>query len=207
MKLLLIRHGETLINVKGLTHYINDVVSLNPKGREEARLLIPVCKKNSVKIIYSSPEARAVDTTIIISNALQIPYKTLAEFKERNWGQWGGQPWEKIEDTLKRMSVEKRYTFIPPNGESWEQMESRINKGLEYIITQPFDTIAIVTHGGVLRALMPVIRKTSKQTSFMYSFKNASVTIFETTTDDKQEKMFKEIVMNDTSHLENLRVA
>lgn len=199
MRLLLIRHGETLINVKGLTHYTNDVVSLNPKGREQAKLLIPVCKKNNIEIIYTSPEARSIDTTNAITSALQIPGKILDDFHERQWGKWEGQPWDKIEKVLNTMPLRERYIFVPPGGESWEQMELRIRHGLDYILEQEHKSAAIVTHGGVLRALIPLLRQTSISGSLGYQFKNASVTIFET--EVGEEKIFREILTNDTSHL------
>lgn len=202
MRLVLMRHGETLINTTGLTHYTNDVVSLNPLGRQQAKQLIPVCKQYSVQILYTSPEPRAKDTATIIANGLTIPIEIIEAFRERKWGKWEGKPWAKIEAALATMQINQRYQFVPPDGESWEQVELRIQKGMDHILQQNYETVGIVTHGGILRTIVPIMRKTDRQSSFGYEFKNGSVTIFETKEGTQnEEKDFREILINDTTHL------
>ena len=59
--------------------------------------------------------------------------------------------------------------------------------------------IAIITHGGSIRALMPYLLKTPKETSFQYDPKNASITIF-----DYNQNTFNAIVIDDITHLDSL---
>lgn len=196
MRLIFIRHGETAINVRGLTHITNDFEDLTEVGMMQAKKAGKFCKEKNVNKIYCSPEQRAQTTAKIISNILEISYKVIGELRERNWGDWEGKPWNEIKQILDTKSLEERYTFIPPNGESWKQMEKRLKQALSAIISNNDETIAIVTHGGTLRGLIPILNNSPKEISFKYDFANGSVTTF-----DYIEGQFKEILVNDISHL------
>ncbi len=93
------------------------------------------------------------------------------------------------------MDLKERYTFVPPNGESWELMNHRLKVALE-TIGSTNKNVAVVTHGGAMRALMPLLMDMPKEHSFQFDFDNASITIFEKT-DDR----YKELVSNSTAHL------
>lgn len=187
MKLLFIRHGETEVNVKGLTHKTGDTARLSSLGREQALSLVEVCKKNNVEKLYSSPEKRAIETAEIISRGINKPLEEIKNLHERNWGTWEGKPWEEIQGVLKTKTLEERYIYSPPEGESWKQMDERLEEVLKHLTKQPYESIAVVTHGGVLRALMPILKNEPKESSFRYDFKNGEAIIF-----DYQNSSFKE---------------
>ena len=69
----------------------------------------------------------------------------------------------------------------------------------ENIIQLGYQNVAIFTHGGALRGLMPILENAPKESSFQYNFNNASVTIF-----DYDDGKYTEIAVNDTSHLANI---
>lgn len=94
------------------------------------------------------------------------------------------------------MAIEDRYKFVPPNGESWEQMEDRLKTAVR-LIRSGEGTAAIVSHGGALRGLMPILKEEPLETSLGYDFKNASVTIF-----DDDGARLNVTLENDTSHLD-----
>jgi broad specificity phosphatase PhoE len=58
-------------------------------------------------------------------------------------------------------------------------MEDRLRTALDKICAVTASPVAVVTHGGALRALMPIIKNQPKETSFNYDFENASLTKFE----------------------------
>jgi len=177
MKILLLRHGETDTNLRGLTHKRGAQEGLNKTGQEQARHLADVCKSHGVQALYSSPELRATETARIISKEIGLEPLILEDLAERHWGAWEGHPWSDIVARLRPMSIQERYTFVPPNGESWEQMERRLKKMIA-IIQSKSTTAAVITHGGALRALMPALKGEPLDTSLQYDFRNASVTIF-----------------------------
>ncbi len=129
-----------------------------------------------------------------------IDHRIINELHERSWGSWLGRRWVEVKEMLEEMSVEERFSFIPPQGESWQQMEARLSNCLSNIIEEAqikkVECVAVVTHGGALRGLIPILKNALKDSSFKYEFENASVTIF-----DYVDGEFREIIINDVSHI------
>lgn len=177
-KLLLIRHGETAVNRQGKVHKTNDEAPLTPTGILQAEKAAEVCRKESIERVYSSPEIRAQQTACIIADALELPLLIREEFSERNWGEWQIFPWAEIRQRLEKMTLSERYTFIPPQGESWEQMENRLSVGLEKLKHEAYENLALVMHGGAMRAFIPLLLSEHKEKSFEFDPQNGEVMIF-----------------------------
>jgi broad specificity phosphatase PhoE len=195
-KLILIRHGQTAVNVEGRVHSQGDRAVLDEVGRWQVQRLAQRCQEYGLQSLLSSPEHRAVETAHAIAQELGLPLEVIEGIQERNWGDWAGEPWSVIKARLDRMSLEERFTFVPPRGESWQQMEQRLLLWCQRWrqITQ---TTAVVGHGGVLRALIPLLLQEPRESSFQYDLANASVSVFEVGTGG-----FKTLLVNDTEHLE-----
>ncbi|HLW02704.1 MAG TPA: histidine phosphatase family protein [Ktedonobacterales bacterium] len=196
MRILFLRHGQTATNLKAAVHKKDDQELLDDVGCWQADQLAGVCLREKVEAIYCSPEKRALQTTEIIGGVLHLQPIVIEDLRERDWGDWSGKQWVEIQSYLQPMAPDERYTFIPPNGESWQQMENRLKRTLQTVTTSKNDCIAVVTHGGALRALMPILKSQPKETSFQYEFKNASVTIFELSSG-----VWHDVSENDTTHL------
>lgn len=196
-QLILIRHGETDKNVKKILHGVNDTQSINGKGREQIRKTANRLKELSPFKIYSSTEKRAVESAQILASKLNIPMEETAGIRERNCGIFTGKSWDEAKKVLDLMALEERYNYVPTNGESWRTFETRLKNAIRKIIKENKDkTIIVVTHGGAIKALMPILLKSSKEESFNYVPGNASLTIF-----DFDDKGFNHVITNDTSHL------
>lgn len=196
MKVLFLRHGQTATNVKAALHRRDDIVDLDEVGVRQAKALAKLCTNEGVQQIFSSPELRARHTAEIIGDSLGLSVAVLPELSERDWGEWAGQTWDDIEAKLQTMDLAERYTFVPPKGESWQQMEERLRLALQKVSDSAVKVVAVVTHGGALRALMPILKNEPKETSFNYDFKNASTTSFE-----HQGDTWQVIAENDVGHL------
>lgn len=178
-KIFLIRHGETDVNKSGLTHKTNDDTGLTETGKEQIGLVAETLKQNLVSKIVSSDENRAVLSSEIVANELGLKLQVSANLKERNWGDLEGKPWSEIKLILDNLSLEERYNYLPPNGESWKQFEERIYGEIDSLVNKyPEENIAVFTHGGVIRALITRLLNEPKQESFKYDPPNASITIF-----------------------------
>jgi len=200
MKLLLVRHAETDINLQEITHKSNDKAQLTQNGRNQAEALIGIFRNYSIERIYSSPEARAIETAEIVASGINKPIKVIVGLAERNWGQWGGKKWQEIENELKKMTTEERYVFIPPSGESWKEMDNRLDEMIERIKSGSEENVAIITHEGTLRALVTLLNKAPKESSLNLHFDNGSISSFK-----YSNGIFKQLPINNTSHLENLK--
>ena len=196
MKLLFIRHGETDVNASGVLHKAHDPEGLNEKGRKQASALAEVCMREGVEVVYTSPEKRAVETAEIIGGILGLQPLTIEDFRERNFGDWSGRSWPEMKEELYKMSTEERYTFRPPGGESWKDVEERLRKAVTRVVGGESGVVAVVSHAGVTRALMPILKNEPKDTSYKYIFGNGSITSFE-----YKDGKYTELAVNDTSHL------
>lgn len=197
MEILLCRHGETDTNVIGKTHLPDDEVGLNDVGRSQASKLAALAADHDVRAIFASPEKRAIETARIAGQPLGLEPTVIADLRERNWGDWNGEPWSEIEAKLKDKALNDRYTFVPPHGESWEQMEQRLKQAVDGIAKAAIGNVMIVTHGGALRAIVPVLKREGLARSLGYNFDNASVTSFSYSPSD----VYGLLSENDTTHL------
>lgn len=196
-RLILVRHGETDKNASNSLHLINDPVLLNKTGASQIKKTIDRLREFSPTKIYTSKEKRAIDSAEILSKGLSVPYKVIDGLQERNVGIFAGKQWGVVKKILNKMSIKDRYNYTPPEGESWKDLNKRLVKVIKRIMEENMDkTVVVVTHGGVIRALMPYLLNKPKEESFRHNPDNASLTIF-----DFDEKGFYKVAANDTDHL------
>ena len=196
-RIILVRHGETATNVKNVLHKYGDPNNLTEKGKRQIQETGNKLKELSCSVLYASNEIRALQSAEIISkicNTLVIP---LTGMGERNWGDYSGKPWSEIKTILDPLSLDQRYEFVPPQGESWKDFEHRLISNIKQVNTDNSNVvIGIVTHGGSIRTLMPYLLSAPKEESFKYDPKNASISIF-----DFNDNTIIPILIDDTSHL------
>ncbi len=196
-RLILIRHGETQKNVSGEMHQSDDSEILNEKGKIQMKATALTLKKFNPVIVYSSTEKRAQESAQILSQELGLTFETVIGMQERNWGDLAGKTWPEIKAVLDPMTLEERYNYVPPNGESWREFEARVIKSIKTVFEENENKeVAIVSHGGAIRVLMPYLLNLPKEESFKYDPANASITVF-----DYRENKFVKRLINDTSHL------
>ncbi len=196
MRLIFIRHGETQVNVEGKMHIKGSSSELTKKGINQILSTIAFLSKNNVEKVYSSPTKRTYQSAKLISEKLKVPFEILDDLKERDWGDWETKTWDEISVVLDKMSLNERYNFVPPQGESWKHMEERLKLSLKKVTDSSANCVCIVTHMGALRGLIPILKNQDKSISLKHEFENGSITIF-----DFEDSKYKEIIINDTSHL------
>lgn len=198
-RLILVRHGETSTNIQGKIHKFSDSEKLTENGINQIKKVSKVIKTNNPIAVYCSKENRAVESASIISKALSIPVFEAEGLEERNWGDYAGLSFEEIKKLagMDDMNFQKRYSFHPPNGESWQETEERLIKTVNEILSKNEGmTVVLVTHGGSIRILMPTLLGVNKEESYKYDPDNASISIF-----DYEDGKFIKLIYNDTSHL------
>jgi len=194
-KIILIRHGETSKNVKMALHAFGDPEGLNDKGKKQITAATKRIKKYEPTKIYFSKERRAMESAKIISTILKIPAVETQGFEERNWGIYTGRSWEDVIKILDPMTPEERFNFTPKGGESWKTFETRLIEALKKV-SDKNEIVAVVTHGGAIRALIPYLLGVPRSESFRYDPDNASITIF-----DFDGEGYHKVLLNDTSHI------
>jgi broad specificity phosphatase PhoE len=199
MRVLLIRHGQTSKNTVGAVHSQNDSEPLNETGLAQAHKVAEICKRKGVTLVLHSPESRSTDTAKIIAAQTGAELHAVPELRERNWGDWSSLPWLDIKARLDQMSFEERFTFVPPQGESWQQMVERLQVALDALTHLSAEVVAVVAHAGCLRALLPIIDHEPHESSYQYDLQNASITEYEFDRNSNAQRLS----LDDTSHLES----
>lgn len=160
-KLVLVRHGKSEWNEKGLWTGWRDI-GLAPKGFEEARATGEQLKDLTFDFAYTSDLIRAQQTLDEILKVLDQhpPITKDKALNERNYGdyteknKWDIQK-EVGEEEFQR--IRRSWDYPPPNGESLKMVFERVLPYFETEILPKLKTganIIIAAHGNSLRALV-----------------------------------------------------
>ncbi|MDJ0783019.1 MAG: histidine phosphatase family protein [Desulfosarcinaceae bacterium] len=107
--------------------------------------------------VVTSPLKRARETGALVNTCLGAPLMVDARLMEQSWGAWEGRALAWIEARLIRMTpgpLTEGWTFRPPDGESRRRVWRRSQAALVELSRRcPGETLLVVVHGGVLKAL------------------------------------------------------
>jgi probable phosphoglycerate mutase len=154
---LLIRHGETDFVKKGKMAGRTPGVHLNDKGIREAEDLASNLKEAPIKLIYSSPMERTLETARPLAKALGLKIIKSEGLIEIDIGDWKGMEIKKARKLPEWKTVQtapSRFKF--PGGESFADAQARQVKTLEGIISRQTDEawIACFSHADPIRLVM-----------------------------------------------------
>jgi probable phosphoglycerate mutase len=171
-RLILIRHGETDWNREGRLQGAQDI-PLNALGRRqavEAALRLKELAPDFAVLPYlASPMQRARETMEILRGELGLDpsaYTVDQRLRELTFGTWEGFTWRdirKAEREQAQLRERNKWSFVPPDGESYAMLAERIRPVLAELITET----VIVSHGGVARAVLALIGAVSPQKASM----------------------------------------
>lgn len=147
MSLVLVRHGETALNVARVLQPPDTPLSDN--GRRQAGLVARRIAAMRPKAIVSSPLPRAWQTAEAIAQTTGLAVQAMDQLQERHFGDLRGQPYDRLGfDPLSMADA-------PPGGESLADFQARAAKALAMLAEQQLQLdgpLVVVTHGLVLRA-------------------------------------------------------
>ena len=155
-ELIMIRHGETEWN-KNRRYQGQEDVSLNEKGREQARLAAEALAGEDLDMICASDLSRAYDTASELTADRELEVREFPDLRELDFGNWGGQSYEDIvENDEKRFKdwLENPGETSPPEGEAMDEFRERVCGAFDRIIEHEAEKIAVVAHGGTLRIFL-----------------------------------------------------
>src|SRR3989344_1645460 len=163
-KLILIRHGESEWNAKGLWTGLTDI-SLSEKGRKEAALAGKSLKDIKIDLAFISVLKRAKETLDEIKKTLNINSLPTIENKalnEKDYGDFTGKnKWEikkEFGDEMFRQ-IRRGWAYQIPNGESLRDVYNRTVPYYQKEILPKLmegKNVLIVAHGNSLRALIKI---------------------------------------------------
>ena len=155
-RLVLIRHAEPAA-ADGVCYGGLDL-ALSGRGHEQAAEVAEALSAMDIAAVYSSPARRATDTALPIADAHGLVPITDSRLTEIDFGEFEGRRFDDIEaeypqiyETWMRTPTEVRF----PGGESWQDLLSRSTAAASEIVAAHRDeTVVVVSHGGVNRAIL-----------------------------------------------------
>jgi alpha-ribazole phosphatase len=154
-RLLLIRHAEPDEDARGRCYGRLDV-GLSPRGLASAERLAEHLRKVAIDVVYVSPRQRAVQTAAALGGTVTID----ARLRELDFGRLEGRTYDEIEreqPELFRCWMETPTQVRFPDGESYADLRERVASAVEDVVAAERDrTVALVSHGGVIRAALAV---------------------------------------------------
>jgi len=160
MQLFLIRHPRPLIEA-GICYGQFDVDCEDPQPvAEQLKRLLPTGTP-----VISSPLQRARKLALALDSQAQIDER----LSEINFGDWEGQPWSNINRADLDAWAADVLDFTPPGGESVTNLQRR---AINFVSTLETPRVALVTHAGILRALIGHYRQlpVSQWTQLKFEF-------------------------------------
>ncbi|MDO4466140.1 MAG: histidine phosphatase family protein [Bacillota bacterium] len=176
MRFYLIRHGETLFNVKGQIQGWCDS-PLTKKGIEQVQDARKKVENVDFVAGYSSTAERAKDTLHIVFEGRDIPQKHLKGLREIYTGELEGEP----ESMYAKLGINYFDGFKAQGGESFDEALDRFISTLQELEKKhPEGNVCICGHGGVMMATVFTIDPSYKAIfEEKGGLKNGSVTIIE----------------------------
>lgn len=159
--LVLVRHGESLWNAKGVWTGWTDI-GLSEKGRNEARAAGEAIKDIDFQVAFVSVLKRAKQTLEEIEKVLGVKIPTIENtaVNERNYGDYTGKNKWQVKEQLgdeEFLKLRRSWDYPIPNGESLKQVYERVVPYYKESILpelQKGKNILVSAHGNSLRALV-----------------------------------------------------
>lgn len=149
-----VRHGESTWNASGLVQGQAEGSVLTAMGRRQAARVAEQLRAIGVRTISTSDLERAHETAAIIGHVLRLPLRYERALRERNFGTAQGHPLSALSSAVSGIEGEMVVDadVRPPEGESLREMYRRVASFMDEAETGLSEgSIAVVTHGGVIR--------------------------------------------------------
>ncbi len=214
IKLVLVRHGLSSFNAKGLIQGRTDDSFLTDEGYEQAFKAGKALSKINFDKIYSSPLVRAAETAKTIKKSFNNEQEIIFDnnLLEVDLSEWSGLKIEEIknkfpeiypiwkndpENLILKRSENKTYK---PIQELYEQANNFIKDILRIYLGKDDVKILVVGHNAILRCLILLLLGKPKQGFRKIRLENTSLSILNILSKDNSFKTQVEC-LNQTAHL------
>ena len=197
MKLILVRHGETLANRENRVQGTTDV-KLSDYGRMQAEKLAESLKSEPIERIVSSPLKRAYETARAISKFHGVMIEADRDLQEMNHGDFENLTIQELRE--KHTSILRQWesdpaSIVMPNGESLHDLQRRAWDAIEGITKSARNAI-VVTHNMTIRTILCKIQDLD-----MLHIRKMHIDLASKTFVEFRFGKGAIVVLNDTSHL------
>lgn len=167
--LLIVRHGESEWNAKGVWTGTTDV-HLTAKGFAEAAELGKAIRDFTIDYAYCSEQIRTLETLEAILDASgneSVSYERSGAINERDYGDYTGKNKWEVQKAIGQKAFEdlrRGWDVAVPNGETLKKVYERVvpfylNSVVPRLIRG--QTVLLVAHGNSIRSLMKYVESIS----------------------------------------------
>jgi probable phosphoglycerate mutase len=208
---VLVRHGRThLTESKRISGRGGENPRLSDLGREDAHKVAkalaeigntgPWSHLSPISSIVASPIQRTMDTAHIIANELGLGVQVNEKIAEISFGDWDGHTNEEVMSMWDAdfKNWQGSWSVSPPNGESLEVFDARVQSGRRQILAEHSGkTVAVVSHVMPIRGFIRAGMDAGVAGYWRPQISPCSITIIRFWGDQAAEVM----TVNATSHL------
>jgi broad specificity phosphatase PhoE len=179
--MLLVRHGQTDSNLRGLLHGQADVPLTEHGIRQAGRIAARLAGQTGLAALYTSPLERAHHTARVIGVAIghePIPHPGLMEI---HFGEVEGwtvpEVWDRYPHLRPPREGEYDFDLQWPGGESRRAFRDRVATVLLELLARHWgETIVVVAHGGVISMGVSAFLREETPSWQRYQVGNCSLT-------------------------------
>ena len=166
MKIYFARHGESqantqrILSTRGLKH------PLTRTGRQQAALLARLLRDQSITYIYSSPILRALETSILVAQALGVDYEVTDALRENDVGvledRADEEAWQSWRIVFDDWILHRRRETVIEGGETYDQVRNRFDLFIDSLVqkyAQADANLLCVGHGALYWTALPHVLK------------------------------------------------
>ncbi|MFZ5862297.1 MAG: alpha-ribazole phosphatase [Nitrospirota bacterium] len=156
-RLYLIRHGE-VVKARPNTYHGHRDVDLTEAGVAQLDRVAERLASAPLRAVYSSTLQRSRRGALQVAKPHGLEVRSLPEFREKHFGAWEGLTYDEVAQRYPEAWAQ--WLVDPPSvrpegGESYAEMQARVLIALaEVMAAHSGETIALVAHGGVNRAIL-----------------------------------------------------
>ncbi|MCK4534530.1 MAG: histidine phosphatase family protein [Syntrophobacterales bacterium] len=160
MKLILVRHGQTLWNREKRVQGISDI-ELSNRGRAQADSLARSLRDEKIDAIISSPLKRALQTAGAINRFHHLPIEHEEDLMELNMGDFEGMAFQEMMENhgnLLERWIKDPSSVVMPGGESLAELQERA-WGVVERITGRSGTTLLAAHNFTIMTILCKIKE------------------------------------------------
>lgn len=204
-KLIIIRHGESEWNAKGVWTGTTDV-HLTSKGFKEAALLGDKIHDIHFDCAFCSQQIRALETLegiLDASKQYDVPYERSSALNERDYGDFTGKnKWQVQKEVgdAEFQRIRRGWNHPVANGETLKAVYERVVPFYDYKILPELKSgknVLVVAHGNSIRALIKFIEDISDDDIEKTEMIFGEILIYDV--DDNGKKLKKTVRKIDTT--------
>ncbi len=176
MKLFLARHGQTGEQYKN--RYVGSTdVPISESGFVQVGQLAERLSSHSISLCYCSPLLRCRQTAEVLKGQINCDIVIEHGLAEVDFGRWElatfAEICERDPDKVDQWSTNV-LDFTFPDGENSQNFYNRVLSQVEMIAGCGEDSVLVVSHGGVIRAMICILLGLSFENYILFNVKPAT---------------------------------